>query len=263
MAVRAVVGTASAVQVQGETTRVHTVGRGGSLDGIITLRNDQADAEWVRLYLTDHLNDARTGSQFPEAGTLPRSAALWVDLMQTEVLLQPGETRNVFYRVAVPDSPEARGTYWCSVMVEPQAAQEIPISAAEPEERTFVLTLRHVIRYQIAVIINVGTSGDKSLAFAEPTLETAVDGSTSFQIFIENTGERWLNPETWLEVYDDLGQLVGRAQAPRGRILPGAAGLRRFDLTGIDSGEYQALLLVDDGEDAVFGTMFSLHLTSE
>jgi hypothetical protein len=256
-------GTARAVQVQSKTTMIHTVEQGQAVEGIVTLRSTAASPEWVRLYLTDYSNDARTGWQYPEAGTLPRSCAPWVDLMQTEVLLQPGEVRNVFYRVVVPAQTETQGTYWCALMIEPHGVDEDHAAPQTAEDGKLVLAIRHVIRYQLSLIVNVGNTGERALGFAEPVLETTDDGSTSFQVLVENTGQRWLNPVSWLEVYDDLGQLVGRVESPRTRILPGVASRRSFDLTGLDAGEYQALLLVDDGDDAVFGTVFALHLVSE
>lgn len=142
--------TAGAVQIQGGTTRVHTVEQGRMMDGIITLRNEMGSPEWVRLYLTDYLHDDRTGWQYPAANSLPRSCAAWVDLMQTELLLQPGEVRNVFYRVAVPDDAETAGTYWCALMVEPRAAKEVPVDAKDSDEQKIVLSIQHVIRYQVS-----------------------------------------------------------------------------------------------------------------
>ena len=254
-------GIAWAAQVEGETTRVHTVEYGQTADGIIVLRSNKTAPEWVRLYLTDHSNDVRTGWQFPAAGTLERSGAQWIDLMQTEVLLQPGETRSVFYRISVPADPKIQGTYWCSLMIEPQSAKEIPVEAGKPEEGKFTLALRQVIRSQIALIINVGNTGEKSLAFLEPNLDVTDDGTVNFSILMENTGERWLNPEVWMEIYDNIGGLVSRIEAGKTRILPGAAVKRQFNLIGIEPGDYQALVFVDDGGDNIFGTMFTLRLT--
>jgi hypothetical protein len=253
---------AQAVQVSGETTRVHAAARGQVIESVVILRNPAAVSERVRVYLTDYVDDSRLGWQFPGAGTLARSSAPWIDLLQTEVTLGPGEERGIFYRIAVPHEPEIRGTYWSSIMVEPQTAQAIDVTAEDPEEGVFVFRLNQTMRYQVAVIVNIGATGERRIAFAEPKLSRADDGRVVFEVLIENKGERWLNPDVWMELYDIEGKKVGHFTAGKPRILPGMAGLRQFDLSSVDPGEYVALILVDDSGDAVFGTRYSLRFTS-
>jgi hypothetical protein len=110
-----------------------------------------------------------------------------------------------------------------------------------------------------AVIINIGDSGERKLAFVEPQLLRTKENGVVFRVLIENQGERWLNPDVWLELYDSQGRRVGHFSAGKPRILPGTARMREFDLSDVQPGEYLALVLVDDGSDAVFGARYSLR----
>ncbi|MGI6082992.1 MAG: hypothetical protein ACOYEP_08995 [Limnochordia bacterium] len=145
-------GSVGAAHIIGETTRVHTVGKGQVIEGIIELRNSSPVTEAVRIYLTDHVSDDRSGWQFPAPGSLPRSCAPWTGLLQEEVTLKPGEERGVFYRISVPEEPDIRGTYWCSIMVEPQTASAVDVRAADDEEGKLLFRLNQAIRYQVAVM---------------------------------------------------------------------------------------------------------------
>ena len=255
-------GLTEAVSVVGQTTRMHVVAKGQVVEGVIRLQNLSPVEQDVRVYLTDYISDDRSGWQFP-AGSLPRSCAPWTRLLQEEIKLRPGEERGVFYRISVPDESDIRGTYWCSIMVQPQTASAVDVRAADDGEGRVLFTLNQAVRYQVAVIVNVGDSGERRLTFTDPQLLRTKEERVVFRVFIENQGERLLHPDIWLELYDDQGRKVGSFSAGKRRVLPGASRTAEFDLSDVPPGDYLALVLVDDGGDAVFGARYSLRFIAD
>jgi len=76
----------------------------------------------------------------------------------------------------------------------------------------------------------------------------------------ENTGDRWLRTDVWLELHDATGRALGRFAAAKRRIFPGTSVRNRIELTAAPPGKYLALLVADGGRNDLFGTQIELDL---
>ena len=255
--------SASAVLLEGSFFRLHTVQPGDIVDGMVTLRNISSNPETVRFFLLDRLNDARYGRRYMEPAELERSNAPWIDLGQREVTIAPGQQFNLIYRIQVPDDESLSGTYWSALMIEPQPAeQEVNVEDSE-SDKSFTVMIQHVIRQEVMLVTNIGSSGSRQVNFLEPQLRTSDDGTLIFEVLVENKGERLLNPNIWLELYDESGRVVGRFQNDQPRIYPGAALRQSFGLGSLKVGTYLALVIVDEGGEDVFGARYTLQVTND
>ena len=117
--------------------------------------------------------------------------------------------------------------------------------------------IQHVIRQEVMLVTNIGSSGSRQVNFLEPQLRTSDDGTLIFEVLVENKGERLLNPNIWLELYDESGRVVGRFQNDQPRIYPGAALRQSFGLGSLKVGTYLALVIVDEGGEDVFGARYT------
>lgn len=250
------------VQVRGPFTRVYDVTPGEARDVFITVHNGGTRAERVRLYLTDYVHDTGRGWIFPPAGTLPRSNAHWIRGADVEFVLQPGEEREVALQISVPTDETIRGTYWGSVMVEPQSLRDVLLVGDETEDTSARITLRQGFRYQIALITNVGDSGQRIVSFQHPTLTYTSEGHVMFEVDIENIGERWLHPHITLDVYDGTGALIRRVAGGRPHLLPDTSRTVQFPLDNLSPGTYVALLFVDEGSGDVFATRMTFNVNN-
>ena len=88
----------------------------------------------------------------------------------------------------------------------------------------------------------------------------AKDGKRQLLVDVENTGERWLRGTLWVELYAKEGALVGRFDAGRLRMYPGTSVRYTVDLAGVLAGSYKALIVIDCGDDDVFGANVNLVL---
>jgi len=228
---------------------------GDKIVGVIALRGEESD-ETVRIYQTDYLFYADGRNEFGKPGSNPRSNASWISYSPNQITLPAGGRAEVTYQITVPNDKDLRGTYWSVIMVEevPKGTLEVP-SAKKGE---VAVGIRVVSRYAVQVVTHIGDTGTRALEFADKKLEMK-DGKTCLILDVKNTGERWLVPEVYVDLFGQSGQL-GRYPGGKLRIFPGCSVRYRVDLGALKPGKYNALVIADCGEDNVFGARYTLEV---
>ncbi len=111
------------------------------------------------------------------------------------------------------------------------------------------------------MVTTLGDSGESQLSFENPHFERPQDGAAAqLQVSLRNTGERLLQPEAQLELYDQSGAQVSRLDARVDRIFPDTSVRQTFDLGTLAPGDYTAVVIVDAGGEDVFGTRYTLNV---
>jgi hypothetical protein len=244
-------GARAAISPESQTTQVRSVRPGEVYRGTLVVRNNGKSATDVKVYQTDYSFTAEGQSHFGTPGAAPRSNAAWLRLSQEQIAIAPGERGRVDYEVRVPDDPRLSGTYWSAVMIEEVVGEEAP------EQRRDRTQVRQVIRHLVQVITEIGTSGKGEIAFHNARLLNE-QGKRWLSVDIENTGERWLRTEIYIELHDRQGRAAGRFSGSRARTFPATSVRNRIDLSAVPPGEYLALLVADAGRDDLFGTQIEL-----
>lgn len=239
------------ITVAGELTHEFVVEPGEVYRGEIHLANYGQTAIGVDMALSDYRFFADDVIDYGEPGSVPRSNTSWITIFRPSTL-QPGETVIVPFEVKVPDDPLLVGTYWSIILVTPQGEL-----STEPAEEG--LTIRQVMGYGIQIVTHIGDTGIRDIRILDSKLLYEGEGAI-LKIDLENTGERWLRPEAWTELYDENGAVVGRFESPRKRIYPGCSVRHRFPLAGIPGGKYKALVVFDNGDEYVWGAQYDLEL---
>lgn len=242
------------ISVEGSLTEDRIARPGESYRGAIAVRNNGHEPVEVMLYQTDYAFWADGRNQYGEPGSMPRSNARWVRLGQQQFLIQPGAVINAPYEVNVPDDQRLSGSYWSMIMVEPLSPRE---SSTRPRKEALQLT--QVIRYAVQIATDIGTAGRRTLAFVNP-VQSDRGGERRLSVDVENTGEHYLRPQLWMELYDAQGRAIRRIDSEKKRIYPGTSARFSFDLSALAAGRYRALIIADSGGDDLFGTQMSLEL---
>jgi len=183
---------------------------------------------------------------------MPRSNAGWIKVFLPLDTLAPGERLSIPYTIEVPDNRSLVGTYWSMLMV----AAVLPPSEATAKG---AVGIRQVIRYGIQIVTHIGDSGERNIRVANSELVHENEGPV-LQIDIENTGERWVRPMAWSELYDEEGTSVGRFESSQQRIFPGCSVRYRFILSQVPGGKYEALVVFDNGDQYLWGAQYTLDL---
>lgn len=236
---------------------------GESYAGFIRLANRGGEPAAVAIYQTDYRFDAEGRSYYEAPGTLPRSNAPWIAVGRSQVTVPPGKEVEVLYRIAVPSEEEMSGTYWSMIMVEPllPGDPEAPVAEGEAEPGQVALGVRQRLRYGVQVVTETGGSAEARLEFTNPSLLYREDDrGYTFQVDLENSGERLLVPRVWLELYDLRGEQIDRVEAESRRIYPGTTVRIRIDLGSLADRRYQALLVADNLDAVVFAARYTIEL---
>ncbi|MBN2184775.1 MAG: hypothetical protein JW746_05560 [Candidatus Krumholzibacteriota bacterium] len=247
----------SGVTILGGLTHEATLQPGDRMEGLIQVNNDTDSVAVVRLFQTDYLFYADGRTEYGDPGSAERSNAGWISISPTHINIPPGETIPVYYEIAVPPGPGLAGTYWSIIMIEPEA----PVNSQKlrGKDGRSTLGLNTVVRYAVQVIVNIGESGNTSVRVVKNEL-IDIEGKRMLVSDIENAGDRWMRPTFWVELYDEQGRFSGRYESRTQRIFPGCSVRHTLDLTEVPSGQYSALMIVDSGDDRVFGANYNLRL---
>lgn len=253
----AVLPMSADVGVRGDLIHELELESGTTHSGSVTLENYSDRFVEVKLYQTDFRSESPETYFYEDPGSHGRSNANWIDVSPNRVTIASGETFAVSYVIRVPENIELEGTYWSVLMVEPIAADSPESVESDPNETT--VGIRTVIRYGVKLVTNIGSTGTY-----EPSIEGAVieyiDGVPVLGLDIRNTGTRLLKLEVAAELYSASGSLVARREGPLSHVYPGSSRRLKVPLADVEGGSYTALVVMDGGENNVFGASFPMQI---
>lgn len=241
------------IAVVGNTVEEHVAAPGESYGGTIVVRNLTQQVQPVRIYQTDYLFYADGTSHFDSAGSNPRSNAKWITPSIRSLLVPAMGQMTVTYTVAVP-TDSLSGSYWSTIMVEGAPNEGGASSGGRPQ-----VGVGAVMRYAVQVATHIQQTGSRKVNFVNPSFTTnPADSTQSFEVEVQNAGDRAYRPALWIEVYDEQGALVANVRQERGLLYPGTSLKQTFALGHLPHGTYRAVVFADSGEDAVFASQYTL-----
>lgn len=246
------------VSVLGELTRKYVATPGGSYEGTVLLRNKGAKPQEVKIDKKDYLFYKDGSNRFDDPPSHPRSNAPWISVSPSRILVQPGETVHVNFKISVPKTNELKGSYWSVLMVEPLEPID-PENLPKPEDKKIQMSLKVVIKHAIQIITDIGDTGSTRIKFLDKKVIER-EGKRMLEVDLENTGERWLSPQLWVEIFGQEGKSLGRFEGNKARIFPSCSIKLHVDIDKIPKGKYKALLVADSSGEKVFGTRMNLNI---
>jgi hypothetical protein len=252
-------GGFGSVSVVNGLTHEKEVKPGEVYEAVIILKNIDPDVENVKIYQTDYFFTAEGKNYYDPPGKIARSNASWLTLIQKRITLPPKSQSEVRYQVKVPNDPGLKGTYWSMIMVEemPKAAAQ----EAQAKKDSISFGIRQVMRSGIQVVTHIGDTGLRQIKFIKTELKLS-QGAKGLAIDVENTGERWLRPYLYADLFDLKGKSLGRFDGGRGRLFPGTSFRYTVDFGKIPNGTYKTLVVVDNKDENVFGAQYTLNFNA-
>ncbi len=230
---------------------------GQVVSGSIIVDNETGAPQQAKVYQTDYLFFADGTNAYDLPGTNPRSNALWVRFSPDNMTIPPNGSATVSYSITVPDSV-SEGSFWSMVMVE--AVDATSAESLEGDEGDRQVGFRQVTRYGVQIATHLRQSAEQNVSFDGIQLDVDDEGNTTFSADVYNTGSLMLRPQVYMRVFDADGVEHGPFEGIQYRMYPGTSVRQRIDLSSLETGAYQALLIVDNGQDAVFGGQYELTL---
>ncbi len=174
------------------------------------------------------------GGQFD---TVERSCTDWISLGDAVIQLQPGERREVAFRVTTPSSYD--GSYWSALFVEapPQVVDQ---------GGTRILSIPRT-----AIKIFVTAPGTEVVAAAITAVDVVAAAPLALIASLQNTGNVEMAVAGEVQVIDRTGVVVRSIAVSDVKVLPGATRAISFaDAVGavaLTSGIYQATVQLEYG----------------
>lgn len=248
------------VSVIGELSHDREARPGERYEGVIIIRNDTNEPQEAKVYQTDYMFYRDGTNNYADPGTLVRSNAKWVTFSPSYLTVPPQGTVTISYAVEVPQTtPERKliGSYWSMLMVEgiPKGSAE---STVPRDPKKTQMGIRQTIRYGIQIATHIAQTGTKTVGFLDTKLVTKEDGKRFLQVDLENTGELFMRPEVYVELFNEQGASQGKFSGVRFRMYPGTSVRQMIDLSTVAAGTYKALVVVDAGGDDIYGAEYTL-----
>lgn len=248
------------IAVVGSLSHDDEASPGSRYSGTIEIHNSGTDSRQAKIFQTDYSFSYDGSNNFGAPGSEKRSNADWISFSPAFVTVPPGETVPVAYEVVVPaDSSELAGTYWSILMIE-DVPTDSPESTVEAEENAEIrVGVREVFRYAVQLATHIRTNEDYQIEFVGVGLEDSLSPQT-LRVAVQNSGNVFMNPAVWIEVFDASGEKKAKIESKSARLYPSTSVSHLFDLSGFEHGEYEVLVVVDAGEENIFGAQYSLAL---
>lgn len=245
------------VIVDGALTHEISVEPGGTFGGTIVLRNSNTEAEEVKLYQTDYRSTADGYSHYDDPGTLKRSNAEWIAISSMRFTIPAGESHTIRYTVDVPQDSSLEGTYNSVLMIEPIPKSSGESASFDPNQTGVGIST--VLRYAVRMITTIQDTGTIMPQIVHTEL---VQEGEAFRLNLDvlNAGTLFVRVSSWAELYTQDGELVGKFEGRRTSIFPDSAKRFNIDLEGVSKDTYIALVVLDCGNNDVFGANFTLQI---
>ena len=176
-------------------------------------------------------------------GSHANSLAPWLEVNPLQFELDPGERRAVTYTLSVPaDAPE--GTYWTVIFFE---TNEPNLPESEPQAAVGVISR---VRVGHTIYLTIGQPTHVGSIVGIRYIESGPNGAIS--VSFQNSGTGMMRVAGRLELRDAAGALVQASTITNNVSFPGTTHALRFDVDSpIESGQYMALVVLDDGAGKV------------
>jgi len=204
----------------------------------IAMSNSGSTPAVMRANVTDLWYNDRNEKLFNSAGSSPRSAANWMEVVPPQITVPAGGTGKV--KVVVTPPKNASGGYYGVVFLEskPELAQ-----AATAESKAVFAN----VRLGSLILLNYGIDiSDTQLTPPDATHPLKLDFD------LANNSNTHIFPETKIAILNSNHQLAAKAEGAIQRFLPQQKDHLSVSWAGaLPNGDYTAILTVLYGQDKV------------
>jgi len=221
---------------------------GDRFAGLLPVTNTSEEPLSVRIFVGDWVRvPGQVDYNATEGpGDEPRSLITWMTYSPDSMTLQPGETRDIFFDVNVPEDVTLSGSYWDLIYVE--GIPTVDPDAPPPDPEQVGIGIRAVFRYVIRVMATIENTETRAAAFTSLNFEPIEGGFRAIAGF-QNDSNIFIKPRVWLELRDPTGEVIYTEEHIAMTVLPESARNFTFELKDlpVESGDYLVMIIADYG----------------
>ncbi|HEY2384952.1 MAG TPA: hypothetical protein VGK48_27575 [Terriglobia bacterium] len=210
----------------------------------IAMSNTGSTPAAMRANITDLWYNAKNEKLFNPAGSSPRSAANWIEVVPPQVMVPAGGTGKV--KVVVTPPADASGGYYGVVFLE--SRPELTQAATAESKAVFAN-----IRLGSLILLSAENTEKYGIDISDPQL-TPPDATHPLKLDFDlaNNSNTHIFPETKIAILNSDHQLAAKSDGAIQRFLPEQKDRLSVSWAGaLPKGDYTAILTVVYGPDKV------------
>jgi hypothetical protein len=212
-----------------------TVKRGATYTNTFTLSNGTSARLRVHCSVSDYWYDDHNQRMTGRAGTLPRSASLWVLFTPSEFIIEPHSSGSVNAVITVPQ--DANGGYYTAPVFETEPVDSSPRTPGTAQAAITIrlqgllsLTTQDATEYNVEIMAG---------QIAPPTLASPLE----MNLDVRNRSTAHARVHGVFALLDASGKLAGRGKIEEKRYMPGQRASFKTSWAGeLAAGHYTALI---------------------
>ncbi|MEP2279303.1 hypothetical protein [Maribacter sp.] len=248
--------TYSSVIVTNGLTHSYSGVSGDVISGEVILINNSTEEQRITFELNDIIFSCTQDRFFTSETTHSQSSLDWFNAELMEKTLRPKEKYVYRFTITIPEDQNLKGSYWSTLMVN----VEKPIKEEALNDKVGLDTK---IRYSVALLTDVNLQDEVNIDFNTIDLnDLTINGKRKLDVKILNEGEFIEGVKLTLEVYNDNGDKIYEFETDRNMAFPGFCRDYILDLTSLEIGEYECVLIAESREDFI-GANITLTIDEE
>lgn len=212
-----------------------TVKRGATYTNTFTLTNGTNARLRVHCSVSDYWYDDHNQRMTGRAGTLPRSASLWVQFTPSEFIIEPHSTGSVNAVITVPQ--DANGGYYTAPVFETEPVNSSPRTTGTAQAAITIrlqgllsLTTQDATEYNVEIMAG---------QIAPPTVASPLE----MNLDVRNRSTAHARVHGVFALLDASGKLAGRGKIEEKRYMPGQRASFKTSWAGeLAAGHYTAVI---------------------
>lgn len=201
----------------------------------LAVQNKGNEAAELHVQITDLWYNDKNEKIFNAPGTSPRSAANWIQFVPERFQVGPGQSQRM--KAIITPPVDARGGYYAVLFVEskPLATN----NQTEDGKRIFTN-----MRLGCLVLLTAKNSEEYNVNLDDIHLTPPSDSQgLNLAFVLDNKSNTHVFPVAKLAILNPEHKLVGKAESPMKRFLPGQKDTMQVDWNGdLTPGNYSAVL---------------------
>lgn len=183
----------------------------------------------------------------------PHSAASWITLSRTAVLVGPEAQGETQFQVNVPANVPP-GSYYAAI--ESIAPDTFRTSSGTLESGAELKFIQDV-GYYTYILVNIGNAGPAKLRVTSKTVDLK-DDRRVLRVQFRGDSQYWIDYTPSIEIFDADGKSIKREER-KDWMLPGGCNDVVYNVSDLQSGRYKAVAVIDAGAAGVFGARATLE----
>ncbi len=273
-------GLNAQIIILGNQLITHEVVPGSTYRSTIQIKNAFNENKRIKVYQTEYKSTCENGQEYPlnlENQKFP-SNKKWIKFSPEVITIPPGGISRINLEVNVPNDSNLFGSFISMIMAEEDISGidlgkgvDLPSVTPKklPDRRSQKLEIKTIqnVRYGFQIISNVITKpSNAELVIKNIKLYKSRDNHRELQFDVDNNGYKLIKTDAYAELFNSsTGFRIShdgkeRYYSNKMTLAPFSCARFKIDLGILPLGAYKIQIIIDSGDEAIWGQQFNIKI---